>query len=52
VRRLPPPWRVEAIDAGFKIVDANRRSIAYVYDYDERDAETAMELTLDDKDGQ
>jgi len=30
-RRFPAPWTVEAIDAGFKVVDANKQAIAYVY---------------------
>ena len=31
MRRFPAPWTVEAIDAGFKIIDANGQSLAYVY---------------------
>jgi hypothetical protein len=35
----PAPWTVEAIDAGFKVVDANGQSLAYVYGHaDPRDA--------------
>jgi hypothetical protein len=30
-RRFPPPWTVEQIPAGFKIVDANGQALAYVY---------------------
>ena len=30
-RRFPPPLTVEALDGGFKIVDANKQAIAYVY---------------------
>jgi hypothetical protein len=42
MRRFPAPWTVESIDAGFKIIDANGQSLAYVYGYaDKRDAETA-----------
>ena len=26
LRRFPPPWTVEAIDGGFKIVDANKQA--------------------------
>jgi hypothetical protein len=33
MRRFPAPWTVEAIDAGFKIVDANGQVLAYVYGY-------------------
>jgi hypothetical protein len=31
MRRFPAPWTVEAIDAGFKVKDANGQSLAYVY---------------------
>jgi len=49
MRGFPPPWTVEAIEAGFKIVDSNGQSIAYVYGHaDPRDAETAKGLTLDE----
>ena len=49
MRRFPPPWTVEAIEAGFKVIDANKQSIAYVYGRaDKRDAETAKSLTLDE----
>ncbi len=49
MRRFPAPWTVEAIDAGFKVVDANKQAIAYVYGHaDKRDAETANTLSLDE----
>ena len=48
-RRFPPPWTVEKIPGGFKIVDANGRSMAYVYGHaDPRDAHLAKALTLDE----
>jgi len=48
-RRFPRPWTVEALDGGFKVVDSNGQSLAYVYGYaDPRDAETAKGLTLDE----
>jgi hypothetical protein len=28
---FPPPWTVEQIPGGFKVVDANGQSLAYVY---------------------
>jgi hypothetical protein len=31
MRRFPAPWTVEAIEAGFKVLDANKQAIAYVY---------------------
>ena len=49
MRRFPPPWTVEAIDAGFKVIDSNGQSLAYVYGYaDPRDAGVANALTLDE----
>ena len=30
-RRFPPPWTVKRIRGGFKVLDANRQSLAYVY---------------------
>jgi hypothetical protein len=49
MRRFPPPWTVEALDGGFKIVDANGQTLAYVYGHaDLRDAQIAKALTLDE----
>ena len=49
MRRFPAPWTVEAIEAGLKVIDANKQGIAYVYGHsDKRDAETAKGLTLDE----
>jgi hypothetical protein len=31
LRRFPPPWTVERIEGGFKVIDANGQSLAYVY---------------------
>ena len=48
-RRFPPPWTVEALDGGFKIVDLNGQALAYVDGQaDPRDAATAKSLTLDE----
>ena len=47
-RRFPAP-SVEKIPGGFKIVDANGRSMAYVYGHaDPRDVHLAKALTLDE----
>jgi hypothetical protein len=49
MRRFPAPWTVEALDGGFKIVDANGQALAYVYGHaDPRDAQIAKALTLDE----
>jgi hypothetical protein len=48
-RRFPPPWTVEEIPGGFKVIDANGQALAYVYGHANRaDAETAKGLTLDE----
>jgi hypothetical protein len=31
MRRFPAPWTVEALDGGFKVVDANGQTLAYAY---------------------
>jgi hypothetical protein len=42
-------FSVEAINGGFKVIDANGQGIAYVYGHaDKRDAETAKGVTLDE----
>jgi hypothetical protein len=49
MRRFPPPWTIEALEGGFKIVDANGQPLAYVYGHaDPRDAGIANALTLDE----
>jgi len=30
-RRFPPPWQVEQIPGGFKVLDASGQALAYVY---------------------
>ena len=48
LRRFPSPWTIEALDGGYKVVDANGQSLAYVYGHaDQRDAQVAKALTLD-----
>ena len=49
MRRFPAPWTVEAIDAGFKVVDANKQPLTHIYGHaDPRDAGIAHALTLDE----
>jgi hypothetical protein len=38
MRRFPPPWIVEKIPGGLKVVDANGQSLAYVYSREMKDA--------------
>ena len=48
MRRFPP-WTIEELDGGFKIVDGNGQTLAYVYGHaDPRDAQVARSLTLDE----
>lgn len=46
-RRLPAPWTVEEMPGGFKVVDANRLAVAYVYGSD-HPTTAADKLTLDE----
>ena len=49
MRRFPAPWTVEKIPGGFKIVDGNKQTIAYVYGHaNPGDAAIAKSLTLDE----
>ena len=48
-RRFPPPWSVEQIPGGYKVLDANGQALAYVYGRETRaDADTANVLTMDE----
>ena len=49
MRRFPPPWTVEQIPGGFKVIDANGQSLAYVYSRDnDSDALISNVLTTDE----
>ena len=49
IRRFPPPWTVEQIPGGYKVLDANGQSLAYVYGRETKaDADTAQVLTMDE----
>ena len=48
-RRFPPPWTVERLPGGFKVIDANGQSLAYFYAREnDNDATTAGALTMDE----
>ena len=48
-RRLPPPWTVEQIPGGFKVIDANGQALAYVYARETPEqASIAKVLTFDE----
>ena len=49
MRRFPTPWTIEELEAGFKVVDSNGQTLAYIYGHaDARDAQIAKALTLDE----
>jgi len=52
-RRFPPPWTVEALDgcslSGFKVLDANRQSLAYVYWRETKDAANIAGVLTEDE---
>ena len=49
MRRFPAPWTVEQIPGGYKVLDANGQSLAYVYGRETKaDADTAKVLTMDE----
>ena len=48
-RRFPPPWTVEQIPGGFKVLDANGQALAYVYSRTSvENADAAKALTPDE----
>jgi hypothetical protein len=46
-RRFPPPWTVESIPGGYKVLDAEGQSLAYVYGV-EGDPHVGKTLTLEE----
>ena len=49
VRRFPPPWSVEDIDAAFVVKDGNGQKFAYVYFEEEPQRRAAARLLTKDK---
>jgi hypothetical protein len=48
-RRFPPPWQVEQIPGGFKVLDASGQALVYVYARETREeADIAKVLTFDE----
>ena len=48
-RHFPPPWTIERLPGGFKVIDANGQSLAYFYAREnDHDANTAGVLTIDE----
>ena len=48
-RRFPPPWTVETIPGGFKVIDANGQSLAYVYSRETKDAADIAKVLTEDE---
>jgi hypothetical protein len=48
-RRFPPPWTVEKIPGGFKVLDANQQSLAYVYSRETPDAARLAKVLTEDE---
>ena len=48
-RLYPAPWQVEQIPGGYKVLDANGQSLAYIYSRERpADANIAHVLTTDE----
>ena len=48
-RRFPPPWTVEQIPGGYKVVDASGQALVYVYARETKaEADIAKVLTFDE----
>jgi len=48
-RRFLPPWQVEQIDGGFKVLNASGQALVYVYARETREqADIAKVLTFDE----
>jgi hypothetical protein len=48
-RRFPAPWTVEKIPGGFKVLDANQQSLAYVYARETPDAAHLAKVLTEDE---
>ena len=49
MRRFPPPWTVEKIAGGFKVLDANGQSLTYVYSRETKDAANIAGVLTEDE---
>ena len=49
MRRFPAPWTVEAIAGGFKVIDANGQSLAYVYSRETPEAAHIARVLTEDE---
>jgi hypothetical protein len=49
MRRFPPPWTVEKIAGGYKVLDVNGQSLAYVYSRETKDAAHIANVLTEDE---
>ena len=49
MRRFPPPWTVEKIPGGLKVLDANGQSLAYVYSRETKNAADIVKVLTEDE---
>ena len=49
MRRFPPPWTIEKIPGGLKVIDANGQSLAYVYSRETKDAAVIAKVLTEDE---
>jgi hypothetical protein len=49
MRRFSPPWTVEKIPGGFKVLDANGQSLADVYSREKPDDAHIAKVLTEDK---
>jgi hypothetical protein len=49
MRRFPPPWTVEKIPGGLKVLNANGQSLAYVYSRETKDAAQIAKVLIEDE---
>ena len=47
-RHFPPPWTVEQIPGGYKVIDANGQAVAHVYARETRADADANVLTMNE----
>jgi hypothetical protein len=45
----PPPWTVEKIAGGLKVIDAKGQSLAYVYSRETKDAAVIAKVLTEDE---
>jgi K+/H+ antiporter YhaU regulatory subunit KhtT len=48
-RRFPSPWTVEKIAGGFKVIDADGQSLAYVYSRETKHAANIAGVLTEDE---